>query len=87
MAEAGYPEMVSSSWQGVFVPAGTPRPIVEKLHAALLETMATPEIAQRFAGGGVNVVTSKTPEEFAAYVSAETARWGKVAKESGATID
>jgi tripartite-type tricarboxylate transporter receptor subunit TctC len=87
MAEAGYPEMVSSSWQGVFVPAGTPRPIVDKLHAALLATMATPEIAQRFAGGGVNVVTSKTPEEFAAYVSAETARWGKVAKESGATID
>jgi tripartite-type tricarboxylate transporter receptor subunit TctC len=87
MAEAGYPEMVSSSWQGVFVPAGTPRPIVEKLHAALLATMATPEIAQRFAGGGVNVVTSKTPEDFASYVSAESARWGKVAKESGATID
>jgi len=87
MAEAGYPEMVSSSWQGVFVPAGTPRPIVEKLHAALLETMATPEIAQRFAGGGVNVVTSKTPEDFASYVAAEIERWGKVAKESGATID
>jgi tripartite-type tricarboxylate transporter receptor subunit TctC len=87
MAEAGYPEMVSSSWQGVFVPAGTPRPIVEKLHAALLATMATPEIAQRFAGGGVNVVTSKTPEDFASYVSAESARWGTVAKESGATID
>jgi tripartite-type tricarboxylate transporter receptor subunit TctC len=87
MAEAGYPEMVSSSWQGVFVPAGTPRPIVDKLHAALLETMATPEIAQRFAGGGVNVVTSKTPEDFASYVAAEMARWGKIAKESGATID
>jgi tripartite-type tricarboxylate transporter receptor subunit TctC len=87
LAEAGYPEMVSSSWQGVFVPAGTPRPIVDKLHAALLATMATPEIVQRFAGGGVNVVTSKTPEDFAAYVAAETARWGKVAKESGATID
>jgi tripartite-type tricarboxylate transporter receptor subunit TctC len=87
LAEAGYPEMVSSSWQGVFVPAGTPRPIVDKLHAALLATMATPEVAQRFAGGGVNVVTSKTPEDFAAYVAAETARWGKIAKESGATID
>lgn len=87
LAETGYPEMVSSSWQGVFVPAGTPRPIVEKLHAALLATMATPEIAQRFAGGGVNVVTSKTPEDFASYVAAETARWGKIAKESGATID
>lgn len=87
MAEAGYPEMVSSSWQGVFVPAGTPRLIVEKLHAALLATLASPEIKLRFAGGGVNVVTSKTPEDFASFVSAETARWGKVARESGATID
>lgn len=87
MAEAGYPEMVSSSWQGVFVPAGTPRLIVERLHAALLATLASPEIKLRFAGGGVNVVTSKTPEDFASFVSAETARWGKVARESGATID
>jgi tripartite-type tricarboxylate transporter receptor subunit TctC len=87
MTEAGYPDMVSSSWQGVFVPAGTPRPIVEKLHAALLATMATPEVVQRFTGGGVNVVTSRTPEDFAGYVAAETARWGKIAKESGATID
>ena len=87
MAEAGYPEMVSSSWQGVFVPAGTPRPIVDKLHAALLATLDSPEIKQRFAGGGVNVVTSKTPEDFISFVGAETTRWGKVAKESGATID
>src|SRR5215831_5492765 len=87
MAEAGYPEMVSSSWQGVFVPAGTPRAIVDKLHAALLGTMDTPEVKQRFAAGGVTVVTSKTPEDFASFVGAEGARWGKVAKESGATID
>jgi tripartite-type tricarboxylate transporter receptor subunit TctC len=87
MIEAGYPDMVSSSWQGVFVPAGTARPIVEKLHSALLATLDSPDVKQRFAGGGVTVVTSKTPEEFAAFVSAEGARWGKVAKESGATID
>jgi tripartite-type tricarboxylate transporter receptor subunit TctC len=87
MIEAGYPDMVSSSWQGVFVPAGTPRPIVEKLHAALLATMDSPEIKERFAAGGVNVVTSKTPKDFASFVSAEGARWGKVAKDSGATID
>jgi tripartite-type tricarboxylate transporter receptor subunit TctC len=87
MIEAGYPDMVSSSWQGVFVPAGTPRPIVEKIHAALLATMESSEIKQRFAGGGVDVVTSKTPEDFATFVAAETARWGKVAKESGATVD
>jgi tripartite-type tricarboxylate transporter receptor subunit TctC len=87
LVEAGYPEMVSSSWQGVFVPAGTPRPIVEKLHSALMATLATPEIKQRLAAGGVSVITSKTPEEFMYFVGSETARWGKVAKESGATID
>src|SRR5436190_5341867 len=87
MIEAGFPDMVSSSWQGVFVPAGTPRPIVEKLHAALLSTMESPEVKQRFAGGGVDVMTSKTPEDFTGFVAAETARWGKVAKESGATVD
>jgi tripartite-type tricarboxylate transporter receptor subunit TctC len=87
MVEAGYPEMVSSSWQGVFVPAGTPRPIVEKLHSALLATMDAPEIKQRYASGGVNVVTSRTPVDFASFVANETTVWGKVAKESGATID
>ena len=87
MIEAGYPDMVSSSWQGVFLPVGTQRPIVDKLHWALLATLSSPEVKQRFAAGGVDVVTSKTPEDFASFVSAETARWGKVAKESGATID
>jgi len=87
MVESGYPEMVSSSWQGVFVPAGTPRPIVEKLHAALLATFSLPDIKQRLAVGGANVVTSKTPEDFAAFVAAEVVRWGKTAKETGAIID
>src|SRR5437764_9228624 len=87
MIEAGFSDMVSSSWQGVFVPAGTPRPIVDKIHAALLTTMESPEVKQRFGGGGVDVTTSKTPEDFTTFVAAETTRWGKVAKESGATVD
>ncbi len=87
MVEAGYPEMLSSSWQGVFVPAGTPRPIVDKLHAALIATLGAPEIHQRFAVGGAQVITSATPEEFASFVAAETVRWGKVAKETGAIVD
>ncbi len=87
MIEAGYPGMVSGSWQGMFTPAGTPRAIVEKLHAALLDTLAAPEIHQRFAVGGAQVITSNTPEEFASFVAAETVRWGKVARETGATVD
>ncbi|HEX7465893.1 MAG TPA: tripartite tricarboxylate transporter substrate-binding protein, partial [Usitatibacter sp.] len=87
LVEAGYPDMVSSSWQGVFVPAGTPRAIVDKLHRALLATLGTPEMHQRFAVGGAQVVTSAAPEEFASFVASEAVRWGKVARESGATVD
>jgi tripartite-type tricarboxylate transporter receptor subunit TctC len=87
MIEAGYPEMVSSSWQGVFAPAGTPRAIIEKLHAALLNALASPEMHQRFAVGGAQVITSSTPDEFTAFVLAESVRWGRVAKETGATVD
>jgi tripartite-type tricarboxylate transporter receptor subunit TctC len=87
MVEAGYPDFVTSSWQGVFVPAGTPHEIVAKLHEALVKVLAMPEIKDRFATGGVSATASRTPEDFAAYVAAESERWGKVAKESGATID
>ncbi|MGE5096972.1 MAG: Bug family tripartite tricarboxylate transporter substrate binding protein [Betaproteobacteria bacterium] len=87
MIEQGFTDMVSSSWQGVFVPAGTPRAIVDKLHAALLKVLAEPDMAQKFMVGGAFVVTSRTPEEFATFVAAEGQRWGKVAKEVGATVD
>jgi len=87
MAESGFPEMVSSSWQGVFVPAGTPRPIVEKLLAALHATFALPDIKQRLSVGGAYVVTSKTPEDFASFVAAEVVKWGKTARETGAIVD
>ena len=85
--EAGYPDFLTSSWQGVFVPAGTPRAIVARLHESLVKVLAIPDVKERFAGGGVVASSSKTPEEFAAYVNAESERWGKVARESGATID
>ena len=87
MIEAGFPEMTSGAWQGVFVPAGTPRPIVDKLYAAIVTTLRVPETVERFTHGGVGVVTSKSPEEFAAFVQAEAMRWSKVAQESGATVD
>ncbi len=87
MAEAGIAGMVSGSWQGIFVPAGTPRPIVDKLHAAIVETLGSAETRQRLVDSGVSVETSKTPDDFTAFVNAEIVRWGRVAKESGATVD
>jgi tripartite-type tricarboxylate transporter receptor subunit TctC len=86
MAESGFPELTSGSWQGVFVPAGTPKEVVDKLYSALMETMKTPEVVQRLGNGGVDVVTS-APGEFAKFVQSETDRWGKAVKEAGATPD
>jgi tripartite-type tricarboxylate transporter receptor subunit TctC len=87
MKESGYPNGASGSWQGVLVPAGTPREIVERLYAVLVQTMKTPEVTERLAKGGAEAVTSASPKAFAEFVSAETQRWGKVAKESGAIAD
>jgi len=87
MAESGYPDSTSGSWQGIFVPAGTPKDIVERLYGVVQQTMKTPDLIDRLGKGGVDVVTSASSAAFAAYVAAETQRWGRVAKESGATVD
>ena len=86
MAEAGYPQLTSGSWQGIFVPTGTPKDVVDKLYSATIDTMKTPEVQQRLANGGVEVVTS-APGEFAKFVQRETERWGRAVKEAGATAD
>ncbi|TMH09399.1 MAG: hypothetical protein E6H70_17735 [Betaproteobacteria bacterium] len=87
MKESGYADGSSGSWQGVLVPAGTPREIVERLYAVLVQTMKTPDVIERLAKGGAEAVTSSSPKAFADFVASETQRWGKVAKESGAIAD
>ena len=87
MVELGYPDMVSSSWQGILVPAGTPKEIVAKLHAALVQTMESPDIRQRLGNGGAVASTSKSPEEFGEFLATETKRWGAVSREVGAKAD
>lgn len=87
MLEQGFADNVSSSWQGVLVPAGTPRPIVEKLHAAVLRAMANPQLQKRYQEAGVIAATSKTPEEFKKYIDAESAKWSRIIKETGAKPD
>jgi tripartite-type tricarboxylate transporter receptor subunit TctC len=87
MVESGHPDSRSGSWQGIFVPAGTPSAVVERLFSAVQQAMKAPEVAERLAKGGVEVVLSASPQEFAQYVAADTQRWAKVAKESGATVD
>src|SRR5262249_6887072 len=87
MRELGYMDGSSGSWQGVFVPAGTPREVIDRLYAAMVQTMKAPEVVERLSKGGAEAVTSSSPKAFADFVASETARWVKVAKESGATVD
>ena len=87
MGEAGYPTFETGSWQGIFVPAGTPKEVVDRLYAAATKTMQAREVRERLAHGGVEVVTSASPAAFEQFVADETARWGKAAKQAGATVD
>jgi len=87
MVESGYPDFVTGSWQGVFVPAGTPRDIVERLFTAIQSTMRTVEVAERLKNGGAEVVISQSPAAFMEFVAAETRRWARVVRESNATVD
>jgi len=87
MQEAGYPGFDTGSWQGIFVPAGTPKDVVDKLYDVTVRTMKSPEVGERLAKGGVEVVTSASPGAFGQFVAAETQRWGRAAKEAGATVD
>src|SRR4030088_1174552 len=87
MYELGWKNLVTSSWQGVMVPTGTPRPIVDKLHAAIVKVLADPEVQERMRKGGVIAVASKSPEDFKTYMDGETAKWTKVIEESGLRPD
>ena len=81
MREQGL-DMVVGSWQGVFVPRGTPQPVVNKLFKASLEMMKDPLVVKRLGELGIVIVTSRSPADFVAFVKAETDRFGKVIKDN-----
>ena len=83
MAEAGLKDFVVTSWAALVVPAGTPRPIIDKLSAAMKQIAAEPEIQKRFLVAGARVLSS-TPEEALAFAAKERAMWKDVVALSGA---
>ena len=87
MVENGFPTMTIGSWQGVFVPKGAPRDVVKQLYAAVIKTMDDATVKKRLGDGGVEVVVSKSPEAFGAFVKAENERWAKVIKEAGVVAE
>ncbi len=86
VAESGYPGFDSSNFFGFFAPAGTPKEIIDKLFAASVKALATPDLQERFAAQGAEVVANK-PTDAMVMVKADIAKWAEVQKKSGAKID
>ena len=75
-AEAGYPAMISDSWNGLLAPAGTPEAIVKKIHAAAVEALQMPETRTKLESQGA-IVIGNSPEEFRADIQREVAHWAE----------
>jgi tripartite-type tricarboxylate transporter receptor subunit TctC len=86
IAESGVPGYDAVGWFGVFAPAGTPKTVITRLNSAIVNYVKQPDVAQRLAALGAEVVAS-TPEQFRVVQNADLARWGKVVKQSGARVE
>ena len=68
----------------MLVPTGTPRPIIDKIHAALVQAVSDPKVKERMAEAGVIAITSKSPEDFKAYLEEDAKKWSEVIQKTGA---
>jgi tripartite-type tricarboxylate transporter receptor subunit TctC len=87
MAELGFTDMKTGSWFGLFVPKGTPAPVVNKIFAVAAKTMEHPDVVKRFATSGTRVVVSRSPEDYRAFFKAEQETYAAVIKAAGITVD
>lgn len=86
VAESGYPGFEANNWQGVLAPAHTPAETIAIVQRALVQALKRPEVVQQLAANGTDAVSS-TPEAFGEFLKSEAAKWGKVVKQVGATVN
>ena len=86
MVEAGVPDFEALAWNGLMVPAKTPRDIIRQLHAESAKNLQLPEVRERIAALGFDAIGS-TPQEFAVFLNAELDKWARVAKATGAKAE
>jgi tripartite-type tricarboxylate transporter receptor subunit TctC len=84
IAESGYPGYDFSSWFGILAPAGTPKPIIDRLHAEVVKALADPGVQERLAD---YEIFGSTPEEFGLLIKSEIDKTGKIIRASGAKVD
>jgi tripartite-type tricarboxylate transporter receptor subunit TctC len=80
--EAGYPELDSNAWFGLFAPARTPKHLITRVNKEVADALNTPQVKDILLGQGAEVAPT-SPEEFGAYVKSEAVKWARVVKESG----
>ena len=86
-AEAGLSGFDVAAWYGLLAPAGTPRAVIARLHDETVKILATPEMQERFLTTLGGDAVGNTPEQFAADIKADIARWSKIVKESGLKVE
>jgi tripartite-type tricarboxylate transporter receptor subunit TctC len=86
MIELGYPELSLGSWQGIYVPKGTPQPIVAKLFKTFTQVVHDPWVGERYEKVSAQQITSDSPKEFGAFMKDQVAFWGKVIKDVGIEV-
>jgi tripartite-type tricarboxylate transporter receptor subunit TctC len=87
LAEAGFPGIGSLNWNGLFAPARTPKPVIDKLFAATVAVMKEPEMQDFLAKRSIPLTLSASPAEFTAFVQAEAKRWDRIIRDNGVRID
>jgi tripartite-type tricarboxylate transporter receptor subunit TctC len=86
VCQAAAPGLAAVNWWGVVMPAGTPRPMIAKLHTDTVKLLGEPDVKQKFAELGV-VAVSSTPEQFGAFIKAETEKYAKLIKEANIKVN
>src|SRR5438045_7329117 len=82
LAEQGYPGIGTNAWQGMFAPAATPKPVIDKLYSSVAGVLTKPEQKDGLAKQMMSVAVSKSPEEFSELVRKETQAWGDFVREA-----
>jgi tripartite-type tricarboxylate transporter receptor subunit TctC len=85
-AELGYPKVAVSLWYGLLVPAGTPKPIIERLNRETAKALASPDVRDKLLAQGAEPMPG-TPEAFGAFMQEEMAKWAPVVKQAGVKLD
>ena len=87
LTEEGFASLDAYAWWGLYAPAGTPRPILERFHAEAVKVFNSPDVKQQLEGQLGMQIVAGTPEEMRAFVDAEMSKWGKIVREHGIKLE